>query len=244
MQRGWRRTNLAASGSTDRPPGNRAGKEGNMSRMARSGGVAAAIILLTWISAESALAHCDTMDGPVVILAKKALEKGDVTLILPGVAKEKEGGIREAFDLTSAVRGKGAKGKELAARSFFETLVRVHREAEGAPFTGLKPAGLARGPAIPAADKALETGNPKALLALIEEKIHEGIHQYYVEEMERKKHAGESGEAGRAYVQAYVPYLHFVERLYLDASTPVTHGGEEGTHDARLNPGAAAEHKH
>src|SRR3990172_7514059 len=188
---------MASSGSTDRPPGNRAGKEGNMSGMARLGGLAAAIILLTWISAGSALAHCDTMDGPVVILAKKALEKGDVTLVLPWVAKEKEGEIREAFDLTSAVRGRGAKEKELADRYFFETLVRVHREAEGAPFTGLKPAGLDLGPAIPAADKALETGNPKPLLALIEEKIHEGIHRYYVEAMERKKHAGESMEAGR-----------------------------------------------
>jgi hypothetical protein len=78
----------------------------------------------------------------------------------------------------------------------------------------------------------------------LNEKIHEGIHKYYTEAMERKARAGESVEAGRAYVQAYVPYLHFVERLYLDASTPVTHGAEAGTHDARLKPGAAAEHKH
>src|SRR3972149_2088926 len=131
MQRGWRRTNLAASGSTDRPPGNRAGKEGNMSRMARSGGVAAAIIFLTWISAGSALAHCDTMDGPVVILAKKALEKGDVTLVLPWVAKEKEGEIREAFDLTSAVRGRGAKEKELADRYVFAPRGRARRAGRG-----------------------------------------------------------------------------------------------------------------
>jgi hypothetical protein len=41
-----------------------------------------------------------------------------------------------------------------------------------------------------------------------------------------------------------VPYLHFVERLYLDASTPVVHGAEEGTHDAHMKPGAAPEHKH
>ena len=186
------------------------------------------------------------MDGPVVILAKKALEKGDVTLVLPWVAKEKEGEIREAFDLTSAVRGKGAKEKELADRYFFETLVRVHREAEGAPFTGLKPAGLDLGPAIPAADKALETGNPKPVLALIEEKIHEGIHRYYTEAMERKKHAGESVEAGRAYVQAYVPFLHFVERLYVDATTPIAHGaGDVGGGPRRHpEPATAGEHAH
>ena len=143
-----------------------------------------------------------------------------------------------------AVRGKGEKEKELADMYFFETLVRVHREGEGAPYTGLKPAGLDLGPAIPAADKALESGNPGPLLKLINEKIHQGIHKYYMEAKEKKAHVGESVEAGRAYVQAYVPYLHFVERLYLDASTPVAHGAEEGTHDVRTKPGTAAEHKH
>jgi len=47
-----------------------------------------------------------------------------------------------------------------------------------------------------------------------------------MEAKEKKAHAGEGVEAGRAYVQAYVPYLHSVERLYLDASTPVAHGAE------------------
>lgn len=195
-----------------------------MKRMAKLGCVAAAVITMTLISAGRALAHCDTLDGPVVTRAREALEKKDVTLVLPWVAAEDEAEIRHAFELAVAVRGKGGKEKELADRFFFETLVRVHRAAEGAPFTGLKPAGLNMGPAIPAADKALETGNPKPLLALIEEKIHEGIHQYYVEAMEKKKYAGESVGAGRAYVQAYVPFLHFVERLYVDASTPIAHG--------------------
>lgn len=205
-----------------------------MKRMARVGIVAAALTILTVAWAGGALAHCDTMDGPVVTLARDALAKGDVTLVLPWVAADKEKEIREAFDLAVAVRGKGAKEKELADRYFFEMLVRVHREGEGAPFTGLKPAGLDLGPAIPAADKALETGDPKPLLALIEEKTREGIHKYYVEAMERKKHAGENVEAGRAYVQAYVPFLHFVERLYADATTPIAHGAGDvggGVHD-------------
>lgn len=217
-----------------------------MNRMARIGIVAAAVIILAGISAGSALAHCDTMDGPVVILAKKALDKGDVNLVLPWVAKEKEGEIKEAFDLAVAVRGKGRKEKELADRYFFEALVRVHREGEGAPFTGLKPAGLDLGPAIPAADKALETGNPKPMLALIEEKIHEGIHKYYVEATEKKKHAGESIEAGRAYVQAYVPFLHFVERLYTDSTTPIAHGAGDvvGASPGHPEPAAAEKHAH
>ena len=217
-----------------------------MNGLAGIGGVTAAIIILAGISTGSALAHCDTMDGPVVTLAKKALEKGDVTLVLPWVAKEKEGEIKEAFELVSAVRGKGPKEKELADRYFFETLVRVHREGEGAPFTGLKPAGLDLGPVIPEADKALETGNPKPLLTLIENTTHEGIHKYYMEAMEKKKHAGESVEAGRAYVQAYVPYLHFVERLYADATTPIAHGAGDvgGARPGHPEPAAAGKHVH
>jgi hypothetical protein len=193
-------------------------------------GVAAAVIILMFSTAGSALAHCDTLDGPVISQARQALEKGDVKIVLPWVAADKEKEIREAFDLVAAVRGKGPKEKELADRYFFETLVRIHREGEGAPYTGLKAAGMDLGPAIPAADKALESGDPRPLLSLINGKVHEGIHKYYMAAKEKKAHAGESVEAGRAYVNAYVPYLHFVERLYTDAVTPIAHGGGEGGH--------------
>lgn len=219
-------------------------KEDDMSRWTGIGGVAVLIMILMLTTAGNALAHCDTLDGPVVTLAMQALDKKDVKLILPWVAAGQEGEIRKAFDLAMAVRGKGEKEKELADLYFFETLVRIHREGEGASYTGLKPAGLDLGPVLPAADKALESGNPGPLLKLVNGRIHEGIHKYYMEAREKKAHAGESVEAGRAYVQAYVPYLHFVERLYLDASTPVAHGAEEGAHDVRAKPGAAAEHKH
>ena len=84
-------------------------------------------------------AHCDTMDGPVVAAAKAALEKGDVTPVLKWVAKDREGEIRTAFQKTLAVRSKGPEAKELAHMYFFETLVRIHRAGEGAPYTGLQP---------------------------------------------------------------------------------------------------------
>jgi len=215
-----------------------------MKNLARLGSVALAVVILSGVGAGIALAHCDTVDGPVVTLAKKALDKGDVTLVLPWVAADQEQEIREAFELAVAVRGKGSKEKDLAERYFFETLVRVHREGEGALFTGLKPAGLDLGPAIPAADKALETGDPGPMLALIEGAIHEGIRKYFVEAMEKKKHAGESVDAGRAYVQAYVPFLHFVERLYNDATTPIAHGAGDVGGVGRGHPEPLVSGKH
>ncbi|MBE0604597.1 MAG: hypothetical protein IH611_13355 [Deltaproteobacteria bacterium] len=211
------------------------------------GSVAAMVAILVLATAGNAFAHCDGLDGPVVSLARQALDKGDVKIILPWVAAEKEAEIRKAFDLAVAVRGKGAKEKELADTYFFETLVRVHRAGEGAPYTGLKPAGRDLGPAIPAADKALETGNPQELLKLIDEKSHDGIHKYFVEAREKKARSGDGVEAGRAYVNAYVPYLHFVERLYEAAATPIAHGAGEGAHaeTGGLPPAAAATgHKH
>jgi hypothetical protein len=227
------------------PPETR-GTEAEMARRSIIGTIAAAVIILWVGSEENARAHCDTLDGPVVVKARQALESGDVKGVLPWVAAEKEKEIREAFDLAAAVRGKGPKEKTLADRYFFETLVRVHREGEGAPYTGLKPAGLDLGPAIPAADKALETGDPGALLTLINGKVHAGIHKYYTEARARKEHAGHNVEAGRAYVQAYVPYLHFVERLYNDATTPIAHGTGEGGHagHAAPEPVSGAPHGH
>ena len=48
--------------------------------------------------ARPAAAHCDTMDGPVVVDARTALEQGDVTPVLRWVRAEDEAEIRAAFD--------------------------------------------------------------------------------------------------------------------------------------------------
>ena len=84
-----------------------------------------------------ASAHCDTMAGPVIQDAKMALEKGDITPVLKWVKKDQEKRVREAFNRARAAKGPAIKEK--AEMVFFETLVRIHRAGEGAPFTGLKP---------------------------------------------------------------------------------------------------------
>jgi len=101
-------------------------------------------------------AHCDTLDGPVVETAKKALASGDVTPLLKWVSADDEKMIRTAFQKTLEVRKLGPQARNLADMYFFETLVRIHRAGEGAPYTGLKP-GTAVDPAVALADKGSES---------------------------------------------------------------------------------------
>jgi hypothetical protein len=188
-------------------------------------GLLSAISLLT---GRPAGGHCDTLDGPVVKDAKAALEKGDVTPVLKWVAKADEEEIRVAFKKALAVRSKGPEAKELADQFFFETLVRVHRAAEGAPFTGLKPAGTDLGPAVSAADKALQDGKIDAVVDLVTKDVAAGIRERFAVVMEKKKHADESVEAGREYVAAYVAYVHYVEGIHAVATGGHHEGNSEG----------------
>ena len=189
---------------------------------------AAILALLTAALPGPARAHCDGMDGPVVKAAQRALERGDVNLVLVWVKEADAGEIRSAFAETQAVRKLGPKARDLADRYFFETLVRVHRAGEGAPYTGLKPAGRDLGPAIPAADKALETDDPNPLLQLLGTTLEKGVHERFREAVAAKSYRPADVAAGRDYVARYVTFIHFVERLYGDAShSPEGHFTEE-----------------
>jgi len=167
-------------------------------------------------------AHCDTMDGPVVKAAQAALEKGDVTPVLKWIKPPQEAQVREAFQRTLAVRGLGREVKDLADKYFFETLVRLHREGEGAPYTGLKPAGAVE-PVVAASDKALEAGSVEELTKEIMQLVAEGIRHRFAETLEKKKHADHNVAAGREFVEAYVEFTHYVERLHTDATSPAGH---------------------
>ena len=183
--------------------------------------------LLAW-----AIGHCDTLDGPVVALARKALETGNVNHVLPWVRPEDEHEIRHAFDHAMSVRKLGGYARELADTHFFETLVRVHRASEGAPYTGLKPAGADLGPAVPAADHALEDGSVEVVVKLLTDAVRAGVHRHFHAAMERRNFAVDDVAAGREYVEAYVPYVHYVEQLW-DTATGAAHGHdpEHGTHE-------------
>jgi hypothetical protein len=183
-------------------------------------------------------AHCDGLDGPVVTAARKALETGNVNLVLPWVQKGDEPEIKAAFEKTLAVRRLNKQAQDLADMYFFETLVRVHRAAEGAPYTGLKPAGRDLGPAIPAGDKALQTRSPEALLQLLTGELRQGLRARFDEAVEKSSYSKDDIEAGRAFVKAYVEYIHYVEQLYAAAKGPV------GGHMHEAETMSAVEHQH
>jgi len=171
-------------------------------------------------------AHCDTMGGPIIKSAQKALETGEVNLVLMWIQKKDEAELKQAFEKAREVRKLNPAAKELADMYFIETFVRLHRAGEGAPYTGIKPAGTDLGPAVEAADGALESGSAKKLLKLMTETVTHSIHEQFERVMELKKHVGESVEAGREYVEAYVKYVHYVEKLYDDATAKMAHHGE------------------
>ena len=176
-----------------------------------------------FLAPHTALAHCDGMDGPVVKAAQEALADGNVNLVLIWVRKNDESEIKKAFEKALAVRKLSTEAKELADLYFFETLVRIHRAGEGAPDTGLKPAGRDLGPAVPAGDKALESGNVGPVLKLLSEKLEHGLRTHFQEALGKKKFNKNDVEAGRAFVKAYVEYIHYVEGLHA-ATAGAAHG--------------------
>jgi hypothetical protein len=177
-----------------------------------------------FLAASEAHAHCDTMDGPVVKDAQAALDKGDITPVLKWVKKDVEPELAAAFRKTIAVRKTGPAAKELADRYFLETLVRMHRAGEGAPYTGLKPAGSDLPHAVVAADEVVAGKLPvDTLVEHVSGSVAEGILERWARVAEARKGMNSSVEAGRKYVAAYVEYVHYVEKIALMTSDAAGH---------------------
>jgi hypothetical protein len=177
------------------------------------------LISLVWITfvlfpPSRSFAHCDGLDGPVIKAAQKALDSGNLNPVLIWVQKSDEAEIKKVFQKTLAVRKLNPQAKELADTYFFESLVRIHRAGEGASYTGLKPVGRDLGPAIPAADKAIEGGSAKALTKILTEAVQEGVADRFKEVIAKKKFKSDDVETGRQYIKAYVEFVHYIERIY------------------------------
>jgi hypothetical protein len=159
-----------------------------------------------------------------------ALASGRVDAALRWVSAAREAEVEQAFRQALAVRRLGTEAQALADRYFFETLVRIHREGEGASFTGLKPAGHVE-PAIAAADHALEGGSVDPLVNLGVRDAERARREAFARATAARRLADVSVERGREAVAAYVAYVHLTERL-LAAAKPSPDHEHQGTHSA------------
>lgn len=168
--------------------------------------------------------HCDSMDGPVVVAARQALSSGRVEVVLPFVPSGDEAEVIRAFEQTVGIRGQGPEVAELADRWFFENVVRIHRAGEGAPYTGLKPAGLSEGPVIPVAEGAIDTGSPDELIGVLSDVVAEQVKHRLDHAMHLKPHAATGVAEAREYVEAMLGLQVWSHKVYL-AALASAHGG-------------------
>jgi hypothetical protein len=169
-------------------------------------------VVATFVGIPAAFAHCDSLNGPVIADARLALKQGQVTPVLKWVRQADEGAVREAFSHALAVRSKGDEARELADRYFFETLVRLHRSSEGAPYTGLKNENTDK--VIAAVDSALQSKSDEGFVDETLQHVRAELKKRLELAAATRKNANSSVESGREYVHAYVDLMHFVERLH------------------------------
>lgn len=160
-----------------------------------------------------ASAHCDSYDGPTIKDAVKALETNNVKLVLKWITPEQEKEIIPLFNKTYALKSGDKEVYAIVEKHFFETLVRLHRETEGAPYTGLKPAGTTK-PIIKMSDQAIESGNIDDFLGKLNNHIGKVLKEKYEKVAALGKVKNDSPEQGREFVEAYVDYTHTIEAIH------------------------------
>jgi hypothetical protein len=173
-----------------------------------------------------ASAHCDSFDGPTVKDALKALETKNVNLVLKWISQDQEKDIVPLFHKTYGLRNGDKEVYAIVEKHFLETLVRLHRETEGAPFTGLKPAGSTK-LIVQLSDKALQNNDINDLLGKLNNHISKVILEKYEKVAMLDKVKEESPEKGREFVAAYVDYTHTLEAIH----DILEHGGGHAGHN-------------
>lgn len=158
-------------------------------------------------------AHCDSYDGPLIKDALKSLESNNINPVLKWVDEKYETEITVLFNKIVSLRGGDKEVYAIVEKHFLETLVRLHREGEGAPYTGLKPAGSAS-PIIVMADQAIASGEVKTLTTKFDAHLNKVLADKYNEVMEKSLKKDNSTAEGREYVRAYVEYTHFLEAIH------------------------------
>ncbi len=168
--------------------------------------------------------HCDTLDGPVVGAARRALDAGNVNLVLPWASKDAEDELKKDFKKALEARSSGGEAAEVADLWFFENVVRLHRRGEGAAYTGLKPAGLDWGPVVPLADKAVESGDVSEVIDFLKHAVQEVVQEKFDRAMAKRGFDENDTDDAREYVHAMLEFVLFSAHLYMY----MTGGGEHG----------------
>lgn len=197
-----------------------------MNRLEKFSRTLTAVIMATGLTALLAVnvqAHCDTMGGPVIPEARVALEKGEVTPILKWVKKDNEAEIKRVFAQAVAVRSKGGEAKALADQHFLETLIRLHRAGEGAPYTGIKDEPVE--PIAAMADQTLVSGSAEEMIGMISQHLAAVIREKFNRVVAAGKDKDKNVAAGREFVEAYVTYLHYVEGVHTAIAAAGDHHG-------------------
>lgn len=156
-------------------------------------------------------AHCDTADGPAVVDGRRSLETGNINHALKWIPAAGEAELRHVFDRAQAVRGLGPEAAEVADRLFLETLVRIHRMAEGVGFTGIQGPGAAVEPVIVAADRALADGDLEPLRALVPADRFDELAARFEVARAKRDFDVDDVAAGRDFIAAYVSYFKYAE---------------------------------
>lgn len=158
--------------------------------------------------------YIDSMDGPVVKAAEKALDMEDVKYVLPYVSRDDEEEIKDSFEKTILVRELSGDAAELADYWFFETTVRLHRKEEEKTYTGLKSAGTDWGPIIPKIDLAIKTENIDELLNFILNFIREDIKSRFDDLLAKKDYDPDDVDDTRDYIKTREEFIEYTRKFY------------------------------
>ncbi|MBI0584076.1 MAG: hypothetical protein ISF22_07600 [Methanomassiliicoccus sp.] len=158
--------------------------------------------------------------------AIKSLETENLNHVLIWIPEDGEKELRGIFEKTLHARKAGKEAQEVADDWFFENTIRLHRAGEGAPYTGLKPAGLSEGPVVPRAEKAIETGDPKETIDFILKTVENDLTHRFHRVLEKKEYDVNDVDAGREYIQAFIDWVVYSHSLYTSVTDAAAGHGE------------------
>lgn len=183
------------------------------------------LVFALMLTSLSGFAHCDSYDGPVIKDALKALDQNNVQLVLKWIEPQQEKEIISLFDKTYSLKNGDKEVYSIVEKHFLETLVRLHRETEGEPYTGLKPAGSVS-PLVAMADNSIANNSVEEVITTVTTHMEKVLRERYAKVAKLSKTKDNSVAEGRAYVEAYVQYTHTLEHLEHLLHAPVSHGGD------------------